>query len=143
MALALTFPTDYMTLEAPVGTSKKPLCVFQAADTGMAVQLGFFFSSEPPASLGPQLLAIGKPICRADVGNGESVSIVVRTRTFNHGEIPSATTQSFQVLDPNFPIGVQQQNLAAILWRISDDGGALEIVEVGGVSVTRLREPGR
>ena len=140
LTVVLVFPTDYMTLEAPTSSHRKPVFMFEAARSGMAVEVGFFHSREPAESVEPKFLEIGKPVFRTDLDDGESVSIVVREVAFDPATLPS--TDQFnaggaRLLDPDCPIGVEMKNLTAMLWNAPNDGEALRIVEVGGLSAVR------
>jgi hypothetical protein len=139
-AVILVFPTDHMTLDAPMSSEQKPVLIFNAARAGMAVEVGFFYSREPATSLEPKFLAIGTPIFRTDLDSGEAVSIVAREAPFDSTVIPP-TDQLYvnggYMLDPDFPVGIKKQNLTATLWNAPKDGEPLRIIEISGLSAIR------
>ena len=139
LAVVLVFPTDYLKLEAPVGSPRKPLLIFEPARPGKAVEVGFFYAREPAESLEPKFLQIGKPLFRTDLDNGESVWLVAREVEFDPSELPSndQLKNGGHLLDPNVPIGVEKKDITMVLWNSPKDGEALRIIEIGGISVTR------
>ncbi len=139
LAAVLVFPTDYLTLEEPLGSPQKPQFNIESARPGHALEVGFFYSREPTESLEPKFLEIGKPLFRADLDNGESVSMVVREAAFDPSTLPSndQLKNGGRLLDPNVPIGIEQEKLAMILWNAPKDGEPLRIIEIGGVTAIR------
>ena len=135
LAAVLVFPTDLMKLSVPIESShQKPVLLFEAARPGMAIEVGFFYSREPDLTLEQKFLEIGTPISSADVGNGEWVSVVVREAPFEVAEI--APSEHVRVFAPDFSAAEEHQKLTAILWAAPRDG-ALRVIEVSGVTVTR------
>jgi hypothetical protein len=140
LAVVLVFPTNYMTLDAPVLPHRK-LLLFEAAPPGRAMEVGFFYSREPAATLEQTFLKIGKPLLWTHLDNGESVWIVVREAPFDPAVLPS--TDQFNaapghLLDPDFPIGVEHKNLTAILWSSTQKSGEpFRVIEISGLSMTR------
>jgi hypothetical protein len=140
LALAITFPTDYLHLPAPKGSAKKPLLIFEAAPPGRAAQFGFFFSQEDPKTLEPKFLKIGKPLFYWGLPNGEAVWIVVRETEFDPAVIPSAEvlSRASRVLDPAGLENARKSSnpLNCMLWNRPKDGDPLQIIEIGGVRIT-------
>jgi hypothetical protein len=141
LAVLLCFPTDYLLLPAPAGSAKKPVLIFEAARSGKATQIGFFFSRESAVTLEQKFLKIGKPILHWDLPNGEAIWLVARESDFDATVIPdsSAWSRSMRVLDPAaVPApGMEQKNLNAILWNAPSDGDPLQIIEIGGLTIRR------
>jgi hypothetical protein len=139
LAVILIFPTNYMTLDAPVLPPRKVL-LLNAAPPGRAMEVGFFYSREPVATLEPKFLETGTPVFWNHLDNGESVWIVMREAPFDPAVLPS--TDQFnaapgQLLDPDFPIGVEHKNLTAMLWSTPKSGEPLHGIEISGLSMTR------
>jgi hypothetical protein len=142
LAVVLAFPTDFLRLEAPAGTKKKPLLLLESARPGKAVEIGFFLSREAKATLEPKFLAIGKPLFFTNLENSESVWMVAREAEFDTACLPSAeklNSSGGHLLDPNaFPTaGVPRTNLNAILWNAPQTGEPLRVIEIGGVTAIR------
>ncbi len=142
LVVLLVFPTDFLRLQAPVGTSKKPLLILESASPGKAVEVGFFFSREPKATLEPKFLVIGKPLFFTDLKNGDIVWMVAREAEFDPACLPSTEQLKHadgHMLDPNaFPApGIPKSNLNAIFWNAPNKGESLRMMEIGGVTVTR------
>jgi hypothetical protein len=140
---SLIFPINYLHLDAAVGSSKKPLFQFEAPhDPTQAVEFGFVYSREPIDVLEQKLMKIGKPLFRTGLDNGESVSVVVRLTDFDPAVLPSQdklNNGGLRVLSPeNMPEpGGERSNLTAALWNKPEDGGTLQVIEVGGVTMRR------
>jgi hypothetical protein len=144
MVAVLVFPTDFLRLDAPEGTGKKPLLILESAQAGKATEIGFFFSREPSATLEPKFLQIGKPIFMTDLANGEVVWMVPREADFDASKLASAEQfgrAAGRLLDRDaFPApGIERSNLNAILWNSPKDGEALRIIEMGGITLRRIR----
>jgi hypothetical protein len=139
---SVVFPTDYLKkTDTPIGTAKKPLTIFSPAPSGSAVEVGFFYSREPAEALEPKLVKIGKPLIRATLDNGESVSIVVRQAKFDPAFLPTREKSEGikKLVHVVIPVGAEMSDLTAAVWNSpADDGtGCLYIVEVGGVAARR------
>lgn len=138
----LVFPLRHLRLDAPTVKPGKPIVAFGSADPEKAVEVGFFFSREPAATLEPQLLAVGAPIIRTELADGDSVSVVVREASFEPHSLPPAerlAAASTHVLEPDaFPApGETADGLTAMFWNEPKDGETLRLTETGGVAVTR------
>ena len=131
-AVILVFPTDRLTLGHPGGTRSKPLLILEPAPAGMAVEAGFFYSCEPHETLEAKFLAIGIPIFRWGLPDGESVSMVARHAPYQR-PVPAPT--GVQVIGPDFPFGIEQTGLHAIMWNAPADSEPLCVTEVGDVKV--------
>jgi hypothetical protein len=142
LAVVLIFPTDFLRLDAPTATTKKPLVIFEAAGQGKAVEIAFFYSREPGITLESKFLAIGKPIFRTDLDNGETVWMVAREAHFDPSVLPSTekiNSGAGRLLNPDAfaEVGVERQGLTAALWNSPKDGEALRIIEIGGITMKR------
>jgi hypothetical protein len=77
--VSIIFPTEFLkSPNEPQGTPKKPLIIFGAAPPGKAVEIGFFYSREDSATLGPKLLEIGQPIICTQLDDREMITVVAR-----------------------------------------------------------------
>jgi hypothetical protein len=148
LAAVLVFPTDFLRLEAPVGTAKKPLLLIESASPGKAVEIGYFYCREARQTLESKFLAIGKPLVFTDLENGEVVWMVAREAEFDPACLPSSEQlgrSDGNVLEPNaFPVpGVPRTDLNAVLWNAPQRGEALRMIEIGGVTAVRNNSEGR
>src|SRR5689334_19070976 len=71
--VSLIFPTDHHRLPAPGAKYRKPVLIIDAAPPGKAIEVGFFFSREPQATVEAKFLQIGMPLVRTTLDNGETV----------------------------------------------------------------------
>jgi hypothetical protein len=131
-AVILVFPTDRLTLGHPGGTRSKLLFILEPAPAGMAVEVGFFYSCEPVETLDAKFLTIGFPVFRWDLPDGESVSMVARHAPYQR---PVLAPTGVQVIAPDFPLGIEQTGLHAIMWNAPADGEPLRVTEVGDAKV--------
>lgn len=137
---SVLFPLDYLHLEAPQTTAKKPIFLFEASEPGHAVEFGFFFSRMPMADLEKKLVRIGKPLFRSDLDNGESVSMVVRLVEFDPSVLPTTdqlNKAGLRLLNRGAlpKAGTEERGLTAALWNKPDDGESLRILEISGVTL--------
>jgi hypothetical protein len=141
LVVALVFPTDFLHLDAPTATEKKPIVFLQAAPQGKAVEIGFFYSREPVNTLEPKLLEFGIPLFWTDLANGDMVWMVGREADFDATALPSAETLnsiSGRILDPDgfTKASAERRSLTAHLWNAPKDNEALVIIEVGGIATS-------
>jgi hypothetical protein len=142
LAVVLIFPTDFLRLDAPIGTAKKPLVIFEAAERGKAVEVGFFYSREPAVTLEEKFLKIGKPLFRTDLDNGETVWMVARIADFDPTVLPSTEKINGGVgrlldRDAFAEAGVERRGLTGTFWNSPKDGEDLRIIEIGGITMKR------
>jgi hypothetical protein len=142
---SVLFPLDYLHLNAPQGTAKKPIFLFEASEPGHAVEFGFF-SRMPTAALEQKLVRIGKPLFRTDLDNGESVSMVVRLVEFDPNVLPTSDrlNKGRRLLldgDALPEPGTEEHGLTAALWNKPKDRETLRIIEIGGITLARAPEP--
>jgi hypothetical protein len=134
MILSLMFPVDTFKLQQPKGTASKPLLILRVEKLGVSVQFGFFVSREPQATLESKLLRIGRPMFCWQHGVDTTISMVSREVPFNFSMLPPPP----QIPSTSFPADAVDRPLTALLWGDPQDG-ALGLIEVGGVTVTRSR----
>jgi hypothetical protein len=138
---SIIFPTEFLKLPEPQGTPKKPLIVFGAAPPGKAVEIGFFYSREAPATLEPKLLQIGHPIVCTTLDNGEMITVVAREADFDRAVLPSQDKLNktpMNVLSKDVhAIKDELKNLTGMFWNNPGDVGSLMMIEVGGISLRR------
>jgi hypothetical protein len=108
-------------------------------EDGCAAEIGLFLSYEGQATLASRFDAIGSPLVMSTLENGLKVSIVVRSRTFNLADLP--TTEQINrahttILQKEDHIK-NTDNLNAMIWNNPDDGGALQVIDVGGVKIEK------
>jgi hypothetical protein len=138
---SIIFPTEFLKLPEPQSTPKKPLIIFGAAPPGKAIEIGFFYSREAPATLEPKLLQIGHPIVCTTLDNGEMITVVGREADFDSAVLPSQDKldkSPMNILAKNVhTIKDQLKNLTGMFWNDPGDGGSLMLIEVGGMSIRR------
>jgi hypothetical protein len=138
---SIIFPTEFLKLPEPQGTAKKPLIIFRAAPQGKAVEIGFFYSREEPATLEPKLLKIGRPVVCTKLKNAETITVVAREADFDRTVLPSQTQMdksSGNILSKEVhAIKTEMKNLTGMFWNAPVDGGSLMMIEVGGMSLRR------
>ena len=138
---SIIFPTEFLKLPEPQGIPKKPLIIFGAAPPGKAVEIGFFYSREDPATLEPKLLQIGHPIVCTTLDNGEMITVVAREADFDRAVLPSQdkldkSSSNIHSKDVH-AIKDELKNLTGMFWNDPGDVGSLMIIEVGGMSLRR------
>ncbi len=137
--LSLIFPTDFLRLAEPPENPKKPVVIFEPPPAGSATQIGFFFSREGD-SMEEKFLAVGHPMFRFDLRNGEFVWLVVKPIAFDKSLLPnrplSLTRES--LLDPAALVepGTQKKDLTAIFWNSPKEGDPFYVWEVGGATIS-------
>ena len=135
--VSVIFPTDYLRLPPPEGTSTLILR-FNAAPPGKAVEFSFFFSREAEATLEAKLLRIGMPLVWTSLDNGETVSIVAREMEFDRTIIPSEArlAESLRFYDKAAFLdeGGELNNLTGMLWNKPKDGESLHVIEISGIA---------
>jgi hypothetical protein len=104
--------------------------------------LGFFYSRAPEAELQAKFSRIGTPLFRTTLNNGESVSIVTRVVEFDPAILPGPERLNAAGLreinyDALPPAGETESNLTATFWNTPNEGGSLQLIEIGGVSIKR------
>jgi hypothetical protein len=138
---SIIFPTEFLKLPEPQGTPKKPLIIFGAAPSGKAVEIGFFYSREAPATLESKLLQIGHPIVCTTLDNGEMITVVARETDFDRTTLPSQDkldNSPGRILSKRVhAIESEMTNLTGMFWNTPGDGGSLVLIEVGGMSLRR------
>jgi hypothetical protein len=143
--VSVLFPLDYLHLDAPVGTPRRPLIVFGASQLGHAVEFGFFYSRTPEAEMAAKFSRIGKPLFRTSLNNGDSVSIVTRVVEFDSSILPRPEVLNAAGLgeinhDALPEPGATESNLTATFWNSPKDGESLRLIEIGGVSIQRGKD---
>jgi hypothetical protein len=138
---SIIFPTEFLKLPEPQATQKKPLIIFGAAPLEKAVEIGFFYSREDPATLEPKLLQIGRPIVCTTLDNGEMITVVAREADFDRAVLPSQDKldkSPGNILSKHVhAIESEMTNLTGMFWNAPGDGKTLMLIEVGGISLRR------
>jgi hypothetical protein len=89
-----------------------------------------------------KLSKFGLPLVRTDLDNGESVSVAVRATAFDSATLPSQEKLNNAGLKAlslkGLPErGAERSNLTAVLFNKPVDGGSLQLIEVGGVTLRK------
>lgn len=107
-----------------------------------ALEIGIFLSKKPQASLEDKFARIGMPLVHVSIDGWCDVSVVVRSTDFDrsllgkNGKLSSPDMIPFVKIE----IGETVPNLNVVLFNGPKDGEALQILEVGGVCLTRNSE---
>jgi hypothetical protein len=138
LVVGLVFPTDFLHLNAPTASVKKPFVCLDAAPHGKAVEVAFFYSREPVTTLEPKLLQFGAPLFWTDLDCGDMVWMVAREADFHATALPSdeaLKSISGRFLDRGAFVkaGVERRNLTAHLWNAPNEHEPLVLIEIGGV----------
>jgi hypothetical protein len=138
LVVGLVFPTDFLHLNAPAASVKKPFIYLDAAPQGKAVEVAFFYSREPVTTLEPELLQFGSPLFWTDLGCGDMVWMVAREADFHATAFPSdeaLNSISGRFLDRGAfeKASVERRNLTAHLWNAPNEHEPLILMEIGGV----------
>jgi hypothetical protein len=89
LVVGLVFPTDFLHLGEPTARVKEPFVFLDAAPQGKAVEIAFFYSREPVATLEPKLLEFGIPLFWTDLENRDIVWMIGREADFVTAALPS------------------------------------------------------
>lgn len=140
LVVRLIFPVAFLRLNRPETTRTKPIFIFETGPSQKAIELGFFYSREQQDTL--QHKFIGIPIVTTHLDNGENVSIVISEIDFDPSALPPPEQMNrcgMRLLSQSaFPeADTERRGLNAIFFNKPTDNEALQIVEIGGVSVTR------
>jgi hypothetical protein len=135
---SIILPGDFYYSE-PLRPEEKSKTLVLGIEDKSAAEIGLFLSREPQESLEPQFTKIGTPLALTTLDNGLSVSIVVRSRRFDPADLPSTEKlgrAQMTLLKMQNDI-VESDNLNAMFWNDPGDGGTLQVVDIGGVKLTR------
>jgi hypothetical protein len=117
--------------------SRKNTFVLGVED-GSCAQIGVFLSLEHPNTLGAMLAVIGSPMFAITLDNKMHVSLVARSQPFDRASLPS---DELLALGRSLPLRTEgtpdHDNLNAMIWNAPEDGGTLEVIDVGGVRSRR------
>jgi hypothetical protein len=132
-AASLILPADYCRAASLSDSSRKNTLVLGVED-GCCAEIGVFISHEHPVTLEAKLMALGKPMFVITLENKMYVSLVARSRSFDRASLPSdeqaARGRALLLEMEGTP---DNDNLNAMLWNNPGDGGALQVIDVGGV----------
>jgi hypothetical protein len=132
-AASLILPADYCRAASLSDSSIKNTLVLGVED-GCCAEIGVFISYEHRATLEAKLIALGKPMFAITLENKMHVSLVARSRSFDRMSLPSdEQTARGRALLLEAEGTPDNDNLNAMLWNNPGDGGALQVVDVGGV----------
>lgn len=142
LALSIFFPSDYLRGPALKGAPKKPIFVIESAPAGHAIEIGLFYSREDPEQVRAKLQRIGTPLTRSGLPNGDSIWLVARSMPF---VLPKEIRQSEKWIRKIHPIGRdwglepgdRHSGLTGIFHNEPKDGQVLQLLEIGGITVSR------
>jgi hypothetical protein len=133
---SVVLPADFCMSE-PLAESEKKKTWVLAIEKGCAAEVCIFLSNEDQHTLEPKLENIGSPLVMFTLDNQLKVSIVVRSRAFDPSILP--TNEQFQrakrvqlAKSEDLPF---DRTLNAMFWKDPKDGGAIEVVDVGGIRI--------
>jgi hypothetical protein len=134
-AASLILPADYCraaSLSDSDSSSKNTLVL--GVEDGCCAEIGVFISHEHPVTLEAKFMAIGKPMFVITLENKMHVWLVARAQSFDPASLPSdeqtARGRALLLEPEGTP---DNDNLNAMLWNNPGDGGALQVIDVGGV----------
>ncbi|MEH2505608.1 hypothetical protein V1290_004419 [Bradyrhizobium sp. AZCC 1578] len=132
-AASLILPADYCHGASLSDSARKKTLVLGIED-GSCAEIGVFLSREHPATLESKLKKIGRPMFAVTLDNGMHTSLVVRSRPFDSASLPSdeQTARARSQMLTTEPVS-ENETLNAILWDAPEDGGAIRVIDVGGV----------
>ncbi len=132
-AASLILPADYCYGDPLTDRSRRNTFVIGIND-GSQLEVGVFLSRESPKTLEGKLCTVGMPMFAATLDNAMHVSLVARARPFDRTMLPTeeqiAGARSQMLTTKSMP---ENDVLNAILWDAPADGGALRVIDVGGV----------
>ena len=136
--MSVTFPSDFQLLNAPRVRENKPVIYLEPAPTGQAIEVGLFYSKEPPASLGAKLEKTGLPMFNAQLENGEFVSVVGRVVRFDKTQYEGLSGTAKPLAKDVVPEpGEEVRDLSATLFNKPKDFETLLVTEVTGFTLRR------
>lgn len=136
---SLTVPSQFMAREAHPYVSQKKVIVF-GIGPNCALQILIFLSNSGEDIPVRLFLEIGQPVFETNIDNWFKVSVVARSVTFDPSILPrmdQINRSPFQQLLPAEALASQSSPSNMLLWNEPKDRAALEIIDVGGIAVTR------
>jgi hypothetical protein len=140
-AASVFFPTDFLRSTGEMQRSHKLKFSLPMAPAGQAIEVGFFYSRETPASLEDRFIAQqATPLLYMSLPSGEFVSVVARPVLFDPKQIPDlqAAGPKMRPLDGAPAPGARMENLHAVLFDDHTDPiRVFRMIEVNGLNVMR------
>jgi hypothetical protein len=138
--VSLIFPTVHLQSDSPQATHKKPVLIIGDGIPGKAVEVRIFFSRESLKTLEGKLSAVGMPVCYTSLANGETVSMVVRQVDFDPSVLPTLemlNKAGIRLLNRDAVADTKMSGLMAAFFNDPNDGETLQLVEIGGITLTQ------
>lgn len=136
--MSILFPSDFLLLNAPPQLLTKPVYYLKPAPQGHAIEIGLFYSKEPPATLGDKLAKISIPMFNAQLPCGEYVSLVGRIVPFDKTQYDGLKGTLKRLRKDAIPeFGQEWKNVSAMLFNEPNDGEALQLIELTGFTFRR------
>jgi hypothetical protein len=137
-AASLLLPADFCFGPPLTDRARRNTFVLGIED-GSCAENGAFLSHEHPTTLGPKLDAIAKPMFTITLDNELHVWLVARAKRFDPACLPSkeqtARARSLALISElRF-----DEPFNAIAWDAPVDGGAIRVIDVGGVRLQRTQ----
>lgn len=129
-------PADFCTHDVTPSIQQKKTLVL-GIEEGCAAEIGVFASYEDMQTLEDRFLKIGNPLFAVRLDNGVTISIVVRSTTFDPSILPTSDKLNHSKRI-EFMAGSDIQNkdnLNMIVWNHPGDGEALQVIDIGGVHI--------
>lgn len=139
---SLFLPADFCNKLANADSRLKKTLVLQVAPKH-AAEIMIFYSREGIETLEGKFLQIGHPLFAVGLENGLLVSMVARLSPFDPNVLPSTEQMSRSRMVPLVhPDEIDQSStFNGMFWNKPDDGGVLQIVDIGGISIQRNQPP--
>ena len=136
-AASVILPGEYFR-SAPLNARDGAKTLVLGVEEKCAAEIGIFLSQESHETLESKFLQIGRPIFFATLEKGLRVSIVVRSTQFDPGVLPtpehlraSRGTLLQRIED------LADNDLNAMLWNKPEEGEALQVIDIGGVTLNK------
>lgn len=135
-AASILLPADYCRSSLSEDASKKTLAL--GIEDNCTAEIGVFLSYEGKETLEEKFKNIGNPIAMVTLDNLINVSIVVRSGPFDPAILPTPEQYSngrmFLLQTASV---IEEHNLNAIMFNEPKDGEALQVVDIGGLSLVK------
>jgi hypothetical protein len=137
-AASIKLPADWMRAPEHEYVRQLKAVVF-GIEPSRALEIGVFLSKESQTSLEDKFVRIGMPLVHLSIDGWCDLSVVVRSADFDESILAKNARVNSRQLIPFVKIEAAETvpNLNMVLFNGPKDGEALQIVDVGGVSVTR------
>jgi hypothetical protein len=133
-AASLILPAEFCRRSRPLSQRERANTLIFGVKDRCAAEIGLFLSREDHTTLEVKLVPLGHPIVMVTLENGLKVSVVARSRDFDPGVLPTTEQMKRARMTALHPQDMQNtENLNAVIWNKPEDGGTLQVIDIGGV----------